>query len=223
MTTEKKSPMRTLIPFALAMTLVFSLLTPATNASDPESDRLQRKVKVMQRVIDEVLVQSEHALVSPSGATRGLVLEGYGVLFTLEASLGEAHMFGGEWFSPEVAMVIGEDLDLRGGERIPEPGKRVNMEEWEAQKKQAQKKKQEDRKALKTELIDAMLDYGMTLSELDDENWVVIAAYLGSSGLFVSKEDEDQFIIRIKMRDLRRFMNGSLSRDEARAVVVVEG
>ena len=225
MTTETRTAKRnTLVTSVLMLVLVWATTPPAADAADSTSDRLQRKVKVMQRVIDEVLVQSEHVMVSPGGVTRGLILEEYGVLFTFDANLGEALLFG-EAFLPDIAMVYGEDLDLREEERVPKPDKRPDKNEWKAVQKEAKEKQTQDREALKSELVETLLDYGATLAELDDESWVSIAAFLGSGswGLFDRNDDDSRIVIRVKMRDLRRYMTGALSHEEARAAVVVEG
>jgi RNA polymerase sigma factor (sigma-70 family) len=57
---------------------------PATTTAS----RLDRKVRVMEKVIDEVLVQSPNILVGRGGTARGLVLDEYGALFTIEGDLG---------------------------------------------------------------------------------------------------------------------------------------
>ncbi len=224
MTTEKRLSKRNILVSTAVLASLMVFTVTATEAADSNTDRLQRKVKVMQRVIDEVLLQSEHVRVSPGGVTRGLVLEEYGVLFTFDASVGEGLMFV-ESFPPDVALFYRDPTDLRSETRVPEPDKRPDKNEWKAVQKEAKEKQLLDRKALKTELIDALLDYGVTLAELDDESWVSIAAFLGSGswGLFGRDGDDDRIVIRVKMRDLRRFMTGSLTREEARAAVVVEG
>lgn len=54
--------------------------------ADPSARRLERQISVFEKVIDQTLIDSEHALVSGSPNCRGLRLAGYGVLFVVELS-----------------------------------------------------------------------------------------------------------------------------------------
>jgi len=95
-------------PFGLALAIAASLLLglgtataeerPATGRSsvspetapaapaDPAARRLERQISVFEKVVDQTLIDSEHALVSGSPNCRGLRLGGYGVLFVVELS-----------------------------------------------------------------------------------------------------------------------------------------
>jgi len=55
-------------------------------AADPAARRLERQISVFEKVVDQTLIDSEHALVSGSPNCRGLRLAGYGVLFVVELS-----------------------------------------------------------------------------------------------------------------------------------------
>jgi hypothetical protein len=62
---------------------------PAADASapaDPAARRLEHQISVFEKVVDQTLIDSEHALVSGSPNCRGLRLAGYGVLFVVELS-----------------------------------------------------------------------------------------------------------------------------------------
>jgi hypothetical protein len=54
--------------------------------ADPAARRLERQISVFEKVVDQTLIDSEHALVSGSPNCRGLRLAGYGVLFVVELS-----------------------------------------------------------------------------------------------------------------------------------------
>ncbi|MEJ2190533.1 MAG: hypothetical protein P8Y93_14235 [Acidobacteriota bacterium] len=202
----------------LVAALIVSLLGIAVIAAgaDNPAGPLTRKVQIMEKIFDEVLVQSENVYVSPGGSTRGLVLEGYGALFTIEGNLGENLIFGLP-ASAEDAVVLwqsgkgGRDTDR------PQPEKR-SADDWTVLRKEAAVKAKANLEGLKKELAGTLVDYGPTLSELPDSSWVAVALFVGGRSPF-SDGQEETILIRISMRDLRSFASGSLSRDAAIAKV----
>jgi len=205
---------------AIMVVALFGLMVAVGAAQ--ETDRLDRKVGVMERVIDEILVQSPNVMVSSRQVTRGVVLEGFGVLFTFDAGLHGELPFG-----PRAYVVGGaEGLKvLRERDReAAEDAKRefeeqevMSLEEWETKSAEERAKRLQ---GLETELVDALLDYGPTLGELKDDAWVAIIAFLDGRSPFGS-DGPTRMTVKVKMRDLRRFAAGSLSRQDAKAAVTV--
>lgn len=202
----------------LVAALIVSLLGIAVIAAgaDNPTGPLTRKVQIMEKIFDEVLVQSENVYVSPGGSTRGLVLEGYGALFTIEGNLGENLIFGLP-AGAEDAVVLwqsgegGSDTDRR------KPEKR-SADDWTVLRKEAAAKSKANLEGLKKELAGTLVDYGPTLTELPDSSWIAVALFVGGRSPF-SDGQEETILIRISMRDLRSFASGSLSRDAAIAKV----
>lgn len=178
-------------------------------------DRLERKVRVMERVIDEVLVQSEHVVVSSRRPTRGLVLEDYGVVFTFEGRLGADGLFGSR------GMVRFSDGDGPQVWAVPEDLQKLQQDLKEKQA-QAEKRRADDLAALQRELVGALLDYGATLSELGADDRVVIAAHL-DEGFTLGGEGEgpEQLVLDARYGDLQRALVGDLSHEEAAALIRV--
>ena len=74
---------------------------------------------------------------------------------------------------------------------------------------------------VRSALIDAMLDYGATLS-LGDDDWLTIAARDNGDGIIPGDLNEMVTItLRIRGRDLGELKGGRLSRDEARRRIEV--
>jgi len=205
----------------LVAALIVSLLgiaVIAAGADDPPGP-LTRKVQIMERIFDEVLVQSENVYVSPGGATRGLVLEGYGALFTIEGNLGENLIFGLPK-DAEDAVLLWRSGEGGSDRDQPKPEKRP-ADEWTELRKEAAAKAKANLEGLKKELAETLVDYGPTLTELPDSSWVAVALFAGGRSPFSSGQEET-YLIRISMRDLRSFASGSLSREAAIAKVTFQ-
>jgi predicted GNAT family N-acyltransferase len=69
------------------------------------------------------------------------------------------------------------------------------------------------------ELIDALADYGETLTALRDDQWVAIAAFLKDNDYFRDRSIS-RLVIKARMRDLRA--SDQLSREALLARIVVE-
>ena len=198
------------------------VLTAGPAVAAAPSDRLERKIEVMERVLDEVLLQSEHVVVSSGEVTRGLRLDGYGVLFTFEGSLGEGLGRGARGF-----IALGDDGTVTTPFRVGGDPSELSRELKEQQAKAAAER-DADRAALQAELTDALLDYGATLNQLGPDDRVVVAAFLGGGSPFSvglpidGGDDEEQLVLTARFRDLQRFLVGELSRQEAAALITVE-
>ncbi len=205
---------------ATLMTVTFMLALSPVWAADNAPNRLDRKIKVMEKVIDEVLVQSKNVYVMSRETTRGLKLDGYGALFIFDGSIGEALMRDEysthleNYFVPDVDREEDED----GGRRAPMV--RADAETLEKRKAEREEKTKEHYAELKIELIDTLLDYGPTLTELDNNAWVTIVAFLNGESPFFGGSDQ-RLQIQIKMSDLRQHVSGNLSRDAAKKKMMI--
>lgn len=201
---------------AALMVAVLGLMAVSATAADDAATRLDRKVKVMERVLDEILIQSPNVVVSARGVTRGLVLDEYGALFTLEASIGTDMFVMAMPEPPAVPIGEGHEDTVIIAPRHPDRAGRED--EW---LEKSNEKRAEQYKAFKAELIDAIVDYGVTLTELRDDQWLAVVAFLDSRPLLGGSEG-GRLMLKIKMRDLRQHSAGALSRDAVEGRVIVE-
>ena len=65
------------------------------------------------------------------------------------------------------------------------------------------------------------VDYGETMSSLDDGQWLLIAAHLKGADYFKEMEIS-RLVLKAKMRDLREFAQGKISESTAASRVIVE-
>jgi hypothetical protein len=206
------------------------LITPAVATAQDEAvpKRLDRKINVMEKVLNEVLRESPHWLVGGGGDyTRSVYLEEFGVIFSFDASLVDQDMHG-------------VDIDLEGlsfledlkNIRIEQDGDKVIVFR-DSDKDGEQDKDQEEEKGLtveelrekrqkreadryeqgKDELIETLLDYGDTLTELRNDQFVAITAFLENIDL-LEEDDITHLIIQAKVSDLRQLGDGALTREQ---------
>ncbi len=203
---------------ALAVCATFSAAVPSYSmgADRPVPDKLVRQIGVMEKVLDQVLLDSPNLLVYSREASRGLYLDGYGAVFTLEASLvnkGDKKKWGlGDFkFKEEDGKIVIDLKDLKDKTEGDE-------QSWREQRIAADRELYEKGKA---ELVNAILDYGETLSGLDGSEWVAVAAFLKDSDYFLSNRIS-RLVIRARMSDLRALSAGRISADEMRSRLVEE-
>ena len=184
--------------------------------AEAQDARLDRKVRVMERVLDEILVQSEHVMVSHGEVARGLILNEFGALFMIEGSLGanEFLVDAGVWTIAEGQFLEQYEATRRSSER----GERAD---WKQMQKKAKEKREKNLSALKRELSEALVDYGATLTELKDDQWVAIALFLGDRVIMGSERGE-RLVLKIKMRDLRQHASGAISSEAAMKKVIID-
>ena len=108
-----------------------AVAAPAAAANQAKPRPLDRKVRVMEKVLDAVLVDSPNVLVASQRATRGLFLDGYGALFTFDASLNLHHLDGLPDFS-ELLELEGARVEIEQAMAAAEAA-RAEAEEARAQ------------------------------------------------------------------------------------------
>jgi hypothetical protein len=203
-------------------------------AEPPIPDRLKRQIGVMEKILDEVLVDSPNLLVYSHNAARGVYLDEFGVVFTLEASLVEKGEKGANW------ILGGFSVKEKDGKIVIEPPPDKDKDKAKAKEKDEdtgdedsqnlvldlrdlQAKQSQRDEALfekgKSELVDTLIDYGETLTALDDNQYVAVAAFLKDSDYFLDNRIS-RLVIKVKMSDLRAYGAKRISRDTLRSRLV---
>jgi len=186
-------------------------LAGAVEAQGPDT-RLERQIGVMERILDEVMVESPNFLVHSSEPTHGLYLDEYGVLFVITASFTNNYedwknlSFGG--------YSIEQDEDGNVIILKKKNGKDSgNEDDDDVSWQEIQNKRQSEQYAAgKQELIDAILDYGETLSALQGSQWVSVALFLEDYE-FMGKDGISRLVIKARLDDLRSFSAERLTRE----------
>jgi len=200
------------------------LVSRAYGVEPPESRKMSRQIDVMEKIVDQVLIDSPNFLVSGRGNTRGLYIENYGVVFTFSASLvnkGKGWNFDfGEGF--KVLRQDGKDVI------VIEPDEKDKGKDKDSEKDvEDMLSDREDRvqerlyKRGKAELVDVFLDYGDTLTTLEKGQWVAIVAFLRDSSYF-SDQHISRLALKAKIEDLRAYASEKISEEEMVKRIVEE-
>lgn len=212
------------------MVLCATIIAPSL-ATAAAPGKVTRQIGVMEKIIDQVLIDSPNFLVMGGDNARGLYIEELGALFTFEASLtgGMFNLRALGDLSNRFEMKTDEDGNqifvIKKGEkekRVKEKGEhRSSSDRGEADASDEGMDEAERYEKGKAELIDTVLDYGETLTTLKDGQSVVLAAFLSDSDLFKKKEIS-RLVIRAKIADLRAYAAGTLSESGAKSRIMVE-
>jgi hypothetical protein len=74
------------VPVAAGAQTPVPPVPPKTPNPDPALVKTQRQISLLEKVIDQTLIESRHALVTGAPNCRGIRLPGYGVLFIVDLS-----------------------------------------------------------------------------------------------------------------------------------------
>jgi len=231
--------------------LVLSLLVPglmhhsfaapaAAQMSDQvRSKRMLRDITVLEKIIDEMLLDSKNLLIyTAGGVTHGLYIDEFGAVFSFEASLVDQKddtpwpdgMEGYTFDTDEHGNVIirkKKDAKVKGPDTPvpptpPKPGEAPKSSgtprAWIDRQAGKQVKLYETGKA---EIIDTLIEYGDSMDGLRDNQWLCFAAFLKNSDFFLENRIS-RLVIKAKMSDLRSYAQGRIDRKAMMAKVVQE-
>ena len=203
----------------------------ATDGATPQ--RMLRQIGVMEKIIDKVLIDSQNVLVSGMGNTRGLYVDPFGVVFTFTASIlrGDSPLARlSDWsFSTkedQYEITIDRDgnqvITIKKGKNKAEKAKKDEKPEEERNPETAWETERQQKYAnAKGELIQALLDYGETMTSLKPGQSVLIAGFMKDDDFF-KEEKISRFVLKAKVDDLRAFSSGELTESAMRSKISIE-
>jgi hypothetical protein len=209
----------------------------SAQTSPIQSRKLTRELSIMEKVIDQMLLDSGNFLVYSQPETRGLYLEEFGVLFSFQASLVNKNSNDGDFnfnFNDYEVEDDGDKITIRKKDKDKDRNKddeeaeadEEDEDATESRLKRTWEKSQKNREARlytqgKAEILDILLDYGDTIESLRDNQWLAIAAYLKGSNYFLDNRIS-RLVMKARVGDIRAFSAGKLSRESMLSKVVEE-
>jgi len=191
-------------------------------AADPTSKKTMRQIGVMESIIDKVLIDSPFFLVSGGDNARGLYIDGFGAIFTFDASLvTKRWMFLSDGiFSLDKDFKIETDED---GDRVIVIRSKSDKDKLkeDLEQKDEEWEPEEVFEKGKQELLQTILDYGESLSALKNEEHIVVAAFLRGSDYFKERQIS-RLILKAKVKDLRDFSAERINESTAKSRIEIE-
>ena len=227
-----------LVVAALLLGLLF--VTQVRAADAPVTRKTARQIDVMERIIDQVLVDSPNFLVQGRDNARGLYLEEFGVLFTFDASLvsdggGDISKIFKKWDGKGFRIETDDDGDRvlvipdfssdendkdadEGADKDADEDTDGDVDKDDAKDLRTWRDREVSRgerlyKRGKAEIVDVLLDYGDTLTTLPGDSWVAIVAFLRDSNYF-EKQKISKLILKAKLDDLRKYASDGITEEE---------
>ena len=205
---------------------------------EPPPGKMEKQIEVMERIMDQVLIDSPNFLVSGRGNARGLWVPEFGIIMTFDASLLEKDK---DWnfdfdfskgFKVETdskgrkVIILDEDGNVLKGDELGSATKEVVRKALERDKKKerlAADGSVQDRlyKRGKAEIVDALLDYGDTISALPAGKWLAIVAFLKDARYF-DERGLSRLVLKAKIDDLRAYGAEKLTEQEMVKRIVEE-
>lgn len=176
----------------------------ASGADAEVSAKLEKQIQVMERILDEVLVDSQNVLVGSHNPTNGVYLDEFGVVFSIEAALLPMDRRGGfnwDWNKMKMHKEDGKWVIDFNDDDDDSSNDKADKNDEDDEDDEAKTDEQLYRGA-KEELITALLEYGDTLAGLRDDQSVAIAVFMDSDDFF-KKRDINTLVIKARMSDLR--------------------
>lgn len=205
----------------IAVALGLGLIASEAFGQDRPSRKVIRQINVMEKIIDQMLLDSPNLLIFGSDVTRGIYIEDFGCIFSFDASLvdkGDHH-----WDWKNFGFRVERDDD--GRVVIIGPGDDEDSEDYETHEgpdSRDLERRFRDRgvemeerlyKAGKAEIVETLLDYGDTMTSLKKGEFVTIAAALRDTNFF-DRRNISRLVLKVKIDDLRAYTAGDLSEEE---------
>ena len=200
-------------------------VSPAAAAMPADSRKLSREITVVEKVMDDMLLDSKNLLVyATDHNAHGLYLDEFGVVFSFNASLVDRNVnmtnysFGGYRIEDKGdKIVVFKDKDVQHDS----PSVDADSPEGKARKEKDAARLAGLYAAGKREIVDILLDYGPTLTTLRDDQWVAVGAFLKGNDFFQDRHIS-RLVIKARLSDLRAAAAGRLTRDAAAARILEE-
>jgi hypothetical protein len=231
-----------LLAAAIAAALL-STLIPGL-ASPYNEERMNKDIAIMENVINTAMVESEYVFIfSTNQNVRGLHIPEFGALFTVDVQLisnrAMPWAFGMSEQNPWAwsfywdqdkweGFVEGlEDLDIEvNGEKIDLKDYIREAKEHKTRDRTVIIKPEENEEMLeqnlqqfKDELAGIVADYGGTIRQLEDDQWIMVVAYLSGSP---HRSQASKVMVKVKKADVDLYDYGKIDYEELESRMVIE-
>ncbi len=247
---SRRSHMLQRILAAAVAAALLSTLVPSLAAPDTQ-ERMAKDIAIMENVINTSMVESEFVYIyNTQNNVRGLHIPEFGALFTVQVQLISDlavpyfitwNRFGGQKGAANPFWTMYQ-MDRRKLEKLVDKlditvnGKKVSLDEYFEQMEKTEGDDQEYKvriekskeliernlEEFKEELAGLVADYGGTIRQLDDDQWVMIVAYLDPTRGLHTEEQPNKVLVKAKKSDIDLYDSGKIDQEELRSRMTVE-
>jgi len=193
---------------AVLVTALAAGMISQVGAADPLDKNARKQVRIFERDLDDLLIESRDWLVPGRENARAYYIPGTGLLVSFQATLVSHDRNWSVRFLDHRWRFDDDDDDDR--DRSDRGTRREKVREREERRYERGKE----------ELVDFLLEYGRDLEFLSPNDNIILVAYLGDSDYFWN-EDLNHLTLTVKASDLRTHAAGNLSEDETRARITI--
>ncbi|MFQ5707211.1 MAG: hypothetical protein ACE5HO_07150 [bacterium] len=169
-----------------------------------ENDKIKKNVEIMANIMDTALSKKYHQQFGSGGKTKGIYLDGVGVIFFMKGEINPKE------FEPfESAMRL--YIEAQKGQQAPQR----KLDAW---KSESDKRTREVVKQFKSAVVELVGDYGHTLRNVKPSEFVVVAVDFNNIWEFQNFSLQ-KFIVKIKKKDLDAYNRGKMKLAELRKKV----
>ena len=206
----------------VGVALLLGLVASEAFGADKPARKMVRQIGVMESIMDQMLLDSPNLLIFGRDVTRGLYIDGFGAVFTFDASLVEKDKHGFDWEWGDLPFKVEEKdgkriIIIEGDEDLDEEDIAERVEAAERRQERLEERRggrqEELYKAGRAEIVETMLDYGDTMTALKAGEHLAVAAYLRDASYFTQNKIS-RLVLKAKIDDLRAYSDGDISEEE---------
>jgi hypothetical protein len=188
---------------------------------------------VMTQIVDHMLVESPNFFVRRDDV-RGMYIQEFGVILSFGASLVQDDFdkefkqwekgggFRVEHLPDGTTLIVPKDEDDDSTRWGSDEDDDADPDDADVKGWRDRRGRGQDRsyKRGKTEFVDLLLDYGDTMTTLENGQWLAIVGQL--SGEYFDRRGFSRLVLKAKIDDLRAHAGGKISEEEMVKRIVVE-
>lgn len=215
MNTNGRRLLRAIAPALVAVVCLAAWAGPGQAQAGESRKKLHREIRIVEELFNDVLIDSPNWLVSGGGPAHAAYVDGIGLIIGFDASLvGRDTITFGKHRG--LLRLLGGTVVIRdhGDDEDEEDDSGDSEKFWTSRHE-----KRDERRYTrgKEELREAIFDCADALTQVQDEDWVVVTAYLDEDDDYFDELGVSRYVLKIKARELRAGADADLTPEQMAA------
>lgn len=193
------------------------LISTAVAGPDSDERRQDKQIRIFERLMDDMLIESPNWLVRSMESTRGDYIDAHGAVFSFRVDLNSKRWWhGGDRWSDLWSWYHDDDdshvIVIRDDGRSKR--RKVTDEDILEREEKLYRRGKE-------EIIETIVDFGEMFTVLDDSDWIEIKVRLRGAKYF-KENDLRKLSVKVKMADVRAHARGALDEEDLIARIQIK-